>query len=62
LSSDPFHIKEGRGYVPNFQLIDDRDALDRRAEDKAVHVSFSDELQSEGEISEGRVRPETIDY
>ena len=61
-NSNPFHIEEGRGYVPNFQLIDDRDALDRRAEDKAVHVSFSDEWQSEGEMSDGRVRPETIDY
>ena len=61
-NSDPFHHEEGRGYVPNFQLIDDRDALDRRAEDEAVHVSFNDEWQSEGEMSEGRVRPETIDY
>ena len=62
LSSDPFHIEQGRGYVPKFQLIDNRDALDRRAEDKAMHVSFSDEWQREGEMSDGRVRPETIDY
>ena len=61
-NSDPFHHEEGRGYVPHFQLIDDRGALDWRAKKRAVHVPFNDEWQSEGEMSEGRVRPETIDY
>ena len=61
-NSDPFHHEEGRGYVPHFQLIDDRDALDWRAKKRAVHVPLNDERQSEGDMSEGRVRPETIDY
>jgi hypothetical protein len=61
-NSDPFHIEEGRGYVPNFQLIDDRDALDRRAEEKAVQVSYDDERHGRGQMSDGLVRPETIDY
>lgn len=39
LASDSFHIEEGRGYLPKFQLIDDREAADRRAEDEAVMVS-----------------------
>ena len=45
LSGKPFHIEKGRGYVPNFQLIDDRDALDRRAKEKAVQVPFNDDQQ-----------------
>ena len=61
LSSNPFHIERGR-YVPNFQLIDDRDAADRRAEAKAVHMSFNDEWQSEVEMSDGVTRPERIEY
>ena len=62
LSGKPFHIVRGRAYVPNFQLIDDRDAADRRAEAKAVHMSFNDEWQSEVEMSDGVTRPERIEY
>ena len=61
-NSDPFHHEEGRGYVPNFQLIDDRDALDRRVEEKAVQVSYDDERHGRRQMSDGLVRPETIDY
>ena len=52
-NSDPFHIEEGRGYVPNFQLIDDRDALDWRAKDKAVHVSYQEIEEDRKELAEG---------
>ena len=44
LSSDPFHIERGR-YVPNFKLLYNRDAADRRAKKRAVHVPFNDEQQ-----------------
>ena len=52
-NSDPFHHEEGRGYVPNFQLIDDRDALDWRAKDKAVHVSYQEIEEDRKELAEG---------
>ena len=56
LSSNPFHIEKGRGYVPNFELIDDRDALDRRAKKKAVHVPFNDEWHGGGQSPDDVVR------
>ena len=46
LSSDPFHIERGR-YVPNFKLLYNRDAADRRAKKRAVHVPFNDEQQAD---------------
>ena len=46
LSSDPFHIERGR-YVPNFKLLNARDAADRRAKKRAVHVPFNDEQQAD---------------
>ena len=52
-NSDPFHHEEGRGYVPNFQPIDDRDALDWRAKDKAVHVSYQEIEEDRKELAEG---------
>ena len=47
LSGDPFQIEGARGYVPRFQLIDGRDALDQRAKEKAIHHPFNDELQAD---------------
>ncbi len=55
-NSDPFHIEEGRGYVPNFQLIDDQDALDWRAKKRAVHVPFNDERHGGGQSPDDVVR------
>jgi len=53
LSCDPFHYEEGRGYVPHFRLIDDRDALDRRAKEKAVQVPFNDDQQADKQEPDG---------
>ncbi len=53
LSGDPFNIEGGRGYLPRFQLIDDRDALDWRAKDKAVHVSYQEIEEDRKELAEG---------
>jgi len=55
-NSDPFHHEEGRGYVPNFQLIDDQDALDWRAKKRAVHVPFNDERHGGGQSPDDVVR------
>jgi hypothetical protein len=46
LSTDPFHIERGR-YVPNFKILDNWDAADRRAKKRAVHVPFNDEQQAD---------------
>ena len=53
LSGGPFHIEGGRGYVPRFQLIDDRDAVDRRAEDEAGMVSYQEIEEGGKEMEEG---------
>ena len=53
LSGGPFHIEGGRGYVPRFQLIDDRDAGDRRAEDEAGMVSYQEIEEGGKEMEEG---------
>ena len=47
LSGDPFRIEKVRGYLPRFQLMDARDALDRRAKEKAIHQPFNDEQQAD---------------
>ena len=53
LSGGPFHIEGGRGYLPRFQLIDDRDAVDRRAEDEAGMVSYQEIEEGGKEMEEG---------
>ena len=62
LSSDPFHIEEGRGYVPNFELIDGRDAADRRAEDEAVMVSHQEIQEDRKEMVEGLFHSPSTGY
>ena len=54
-NSKPFHHEKGRGYVPNFKLIDDRYVLDQRAKDKAVHVSLQEIEKNRKELVEGLV-------
>ena len=56
LSGDPFRIEKARGYLPRFQLIDDRDALDRRAKEKAILQPFNDEQQADKQAPDGADR------
>ena len=47
LDDDPFETHGPQGYIPKFKVVDDRIALDRRAKEKAVHVPFNDERQTD---------------
>lgn len=45
ISADPFHsFNEGDGWIPCFELIDDRRNADERAKKEATHVSYNDNV------------------
>jgi len=52
LSGDPILFEEQRGYVPNFKIIDDRDAADKRAENEAVFTPYNDNIDYMGEAKD----------
>ena len=49
LPGDPFQIEEQRGYVPNFKIVDDRNAADERAKNEAVFTTYNDNIDYPGE-------------
>ena len=52
LPGDPFQFEEQRGYDPNFKIIDDRDAADKRAENEAVFTPYDDNIDYVGEVKD----------
>jgi hypothetical protein len=52
LPGDPILFEEQRGYVPNFKIIDDRDAADKRAENEAVLTPYDDNIDYVGEVKD----------
>ena len=52
LSGDPILFEEQRGYVPNFKIIDDRDAADKRAENEAVFTRYDDNIDYVGDMND----------
>jgi len=52
LPSDPFQFEEQRGYVPNFKIIDDRNAADERAKNEAVLTPYNDNIDYMGEAKD----------
>ena len=50
--SDPFQFEEQRGYVPNFKVIDDRNAADERAKNEAVFTPYDDNIDYVGEAKD----------
>jgi hypothetical protein len=48
ISSDPFYAHNpGDGWKPRFKLLDRRSAAEERAEEKAVHIPFNDEISAD---------------
>ena len=52
LPGDPIHFEEQGGYVPNFKIIDDRDAADKRAENEAVFTPYDDNIDYVGDMND----------
>ena len=52
LPGDPFQFEEQRGYVPNFKIIDDRNAADERAKNEAVLTPYNDNIDYMGEAKD----------
>ena len=52
LPGDPFQFEEQRGYVPNFKIIDDRNAADERAKNEAVFTPYDDNVDYVGKAKD----------
>ena len=51
LPGDPFQFEEQRRYVPNFKIIDDRNAADERAKNEAVFTTIDDNIDYVGDMN-----------
>ena len=52
LPGDPIHFEEQGGYVPNFKIVDDRNAADERAKTEAVFTPYDDNIDYVGEAKD----------
>ena len=52
LPGDPFQFEEQRGYVPNFNIIDGRNAADKRAKNEAVFTTIDDNIDYVGDMND----------
>ena len=52
LPGDPIHFEEQGGYVPNFKIVNDRNAADERAKNEAVFTPYDDNIDYAGEAKD----------
>ena len=52
LPGDPIHFEEQGGYVPNFKIVDDRNAADERAKNEAVFTPYDDNVDYVGKAKD----------